>query len=215
MTCPLPFTSMEHAYGLMEWWLVTMTIFVSTTFLCWNYKWYAFLRKKSPMPEMRMLFIVMTIMVTANSWSVWRLWRCENWDTDLAPLLIYLFMVICLHGYVTALMAFKSLWLCLGIAFAAFGLAVAYTILAFIEADTYAGIVGAFDIVYALFLLGYTAYLNPLKEEQLLDRYHGVKPVRRPDAELPDPLLNASFFASQSTGVGFTATMNLSGARPT
>lgn len=213
MTCPLPVTTMEHAHGLMEWWLVTMTIFVATTFLCWNYKWYAFLRKKTPMPEMRMFFIVMTVLVTANSWSVWRLWRCENWDTDLAPLLVYLLLVICLHGYITSLMALKSLWLCLGISAAACGLAVGYTVLAFIEADTYSGIVGAFDIVYALLLIGYTLYLNPLKEEELLDRYNNVKPVRRPDPKLPEPLVSANFFTSPTTGVGFSASVNISGAK--
>lgn len=172
MTCPMSFTTMEHAYGLVgQWWFMSMMVFVSTTFFCWDYNWYRFLRKHTPMPEMRVLFIAMTIMVTANSWSVWRLWRCENWDADLAPLLIYLLMLAALHGYVTILMTLKSLWLCLLVSLTACGLAIAYTVLGFIEADTYAGIVGVFDIVYSLFLLGYTLYLNPLKEEILMSKY--------------------------------------------
>lgn len=213
MTCPLTFTTMEHAHGLFQWTFVTLTILVSTTFLCWNYKWYAFLRKRTPMPEMRMLFIVLMVMVSANSWSVWRLWRCENWDTDFAPLLVYLLMVTCMYGYVTALMLLKSLWLCLGISLAAMGLAIAYTVLAFIEADTYAGIVGAFNIVHALLLLGYTLYLNPLKEEELLDRYNGIKPTKRPDPQLPEPLLSANFFTGSATGLSFNASVNFSGAK--
>lgn len=174
MTCSMSFTTMEHAFGLVgQWWLVSMVVFVSMTFLCWNYKWYAFLREHSPMPEMRALFIIMTIMVTANSWSVWRLWRCENWDADLAPLLIYLFMIVAIHAYVPALMAVKSLWLCAFVSLVACGLAIAYSTLAFIEADTYAGIIGVFDIVWALVYLGYTLFLNPMREEHLLNKYHG------------------------------------------
>lgn len=213
MTCPLPLTTMEHAHGMFQWLVVTVTVLVATTFLCWNYKWYAFLRKKSPMPEMRMLFVVLMVMAAANSWSAWRLWRCENWDTDFAPLLIYLLMIVCLYGYITVLMTLKSLWLCLGISLAAGGLAVAFTTLAFIEMDTYAGIVGVADIIHALLLLGYTLFLNPLKEEELLDRYHGIKPTKRPDPQLPEPLLAANFFTGSSTGLAFSVSVNPSGAR--
>jgi hypothetical protein len=213
MTCPLSFTTIEDAHGLFQWLSYTLTVFAATTFLCWNYKWYYFLRKHSPMPEMRMLFIVMAVMVTANSWSVWRLWRCEDWDTDFAPLLVYVLLVICLHGFVTALMGIKSLWLCMGISMAACGLAIAYTVLAFIEADTYAGIVGVFDIVYALLLLGYTLYLNPLKEEALLDKYYGKSPKIVPAASLPSPLLSVGFFANTGSGAGFSVSVNPSGAR--
>lgn len=177
MTCPMAFTTMEHAYALVgQWWLVSMLVFVSTTFLCWNHKWYRHLRDHSPMPEMRMLFIVVTVMVTANSWSVWRLWRCEDWDTDVAPLIVYILMIIALHGYVPALMVLKSLWLCAALSLIACGLAIAYTTLAFIEADTYAGIIGVFNIVWGLLNLGYTMYLNPMREESVLNKYYG-----RPD----------------------------------
>lgn len=175
----MSFSTMEHAFGLVgQWWLVSMLVFVSATFLCWNHKWYRYLRDHTPMPEMRLLFVIVTVMVTANSWSVWRLWRCENWDADFAPLLIYLLMIVALHAYVPSLMAIKSLWLCVAVSLVACGLAIAYATLAFIEADVYAGIVGVFDIVWALFHLGYTLYLNPLREEHLLNKYHGL-----PDAE--------------------------------
>ncbi len=175
----MTFTTMEQAFGLIgQWWLVSMLAFVAGTFLCWNHKWYRFLRDHTPLPEMRLLFIIITVMVTANSWSVWRLWRCENWDNDFAPLLVYLLMIVALHAYVPALMAVKSLWLCAAVSLVACGLAIAYATLAFVEADVYAGIVGVFDIVWALVHLGYTLYLNPLREEHLLNKYRG-----RPDSE--------------------------------
>lgn len=170
----MTFTTMEHAWGLVgQWWSVSMLVFVSMTFLCWNYKWYRFLREHTFMPEMRALFMAITVMVTANSWSAWRLWRCENWDTDLAPLLVYIFMIISLHAYVPALMAIKSLWLCTAVSLVACGLAIAYTALAFVEADIYAGIVGVFDIVWALLQLFFTLYLNPLHEKRVLNKYYG------------------------------------------
>lgn len=167
-------TTMEQAWGLIgQWWMFSMLVYMGMTFLCWNYKWYRHLREHTPLPEMRALFMAKAVMVAANSWSVWRLWRCENWDTDLAPLLIYILMIIALHGYVPALMAIKSLWLCVALSLVACGLAIAYTTLAFIEADTYAGIIGVFNIVWALFNLGYTLYLNPLREEEILNVYYG------------------------------------------
>lgn len=217
------FSTMEHAFGLIgQWWLVSMLVF-STTFLCWNYKWYRYLRDHTPMPEMRLLFVVITIMVTANSWSVWRLWRCENWDTDLAPLLVYLLMIVALHAYVPALMAVKSLWLCAAVSLVACGLAIAYAVLAFIEADVYAGIVGVFDIVWALMQLGYTLYLNPLREEHVFNKYHG-----RPDASgaknatsdddliddvdkhfVPPPLVDAGAFSSGISAGGIRGSLKL------
>jgi len=172
----MAFSTMEHAYSLVgEWALVTMLVFISTTFLSWNYKWYAYLRKYTPMPEMRIVVILLTIMAGANSWGVWRLWRCENWDNGLAPLLVYLLMIAALYGYTPALMVAKSLWLCLIVSIVACGLAIAYTALSFVEADIYTGIIGVFDIVWALLLLGYTFLLNPFNEEKRLNVYRGIK----------------------------------------
>lgn len=174
------FSTMEHAWGLVgQWWMLSLLIFATMTFMCWDYKWYAFLRDTSPAPPMRGLFIVMTVMITANSWSVWRLWRCENWDADAAPLIIYILLIVAIHAYVPALMALKSLWLCMATALISCGLAIAYTVLAFVEADTYAGIVGVFDIVHGLLQLIFTLYLNPLREEYILNKYRGIpQPAR-------------------------------------
>lgn len=155
MTCHIEVTTIHQVFGIIQWAAFTFGVcYLPSLYLAWRAKWWGFLHTETVAPPEKLVFSALAVLAAANTFAAWRMWYCDDWNADWPPLMIYFFMVIVAALYFPFINLLRDPIPAIISSVIATGLAIVFTVYAFISRDTWAGIVGIANIgVYAAELI--------------------------------------------------------------
>ena len=141
MGCPIQLLTYVDAWGIKEWAALGFAGLLPTYYL-WDRDWYDYVAARTIGLPGRLVSILMVLLTMAGTFASWRLWRCDNWNEDPVPLALYFFMVVINAAFWPLFNKLNDVIPAIIVGAVSSGLAVAFTIFAWMSTDTYAGVVG-------------------------------------------------------------------------
>lgn len=175
--CDVHLENLEDFAGLGYWIATTLGIFTLFTWLTWDSNKYAFFVSQANFIPEIVLHGAVYIWMLMSGWSAWRVWYCDNWDVEPAPLAIYMVKIIFIALITPSFMKARRLWVPTSTTLIAIVFAIINLILFAIE-DEWAAVLGVVDLlslctILVVFL--YLIYINPIINEGWLKLGLGQK----------------------------------------
>ena len=207
MTCHIEVTTIHQVFGIIQWAALTFGVcYLPSLYLGWRAKWWGFLHTQTIAPPEKLVFSALAVLAAANTFAAWRMWYCDDWNADWPPLMVYFFMVIVAALYFPFINLLRDAIPAIISSIIAIGLAVVFTVYAFISRDTWAGIVGIANIgVYAAQLI--LAAEIKTKPKIYDDYDNGINRIAaESDATTKMPYIDDAAPAQVSTSIGSART---------
>lgn len=146
---PLDINTADGIWNIYGWINVSCMIGIIGLFSAWNPRWYSYLRRHALLPHQNVIFVAFILFVGAEGWGGWHYWLKNDWSVGITCPIVYLIMLILLASYFIFLMISPMVYIPMLVSVGAFGLSIAYTVLAFKEND-WSGAMGVVAIIVSV-----------------------------------------------------------------